>query len=380
MNLKEMVDTKLQVSLPAIKENYKILVKKLAPDSICGATVKANAYGLGMLEVSTALYQVGCRHFFVHTFSEGMELRRILNYLLSADSKEAANIYILGGVTLDHLKEYVIHDLIPVLNYTAQVDLWATYALGTNRALKAVIHIDTGMNRLGLKPCDLDTSVLRQRLNSLDILYLMSHLSCADIPNHPMNLLQLRTFKESAELLGKLSGGAEYKLSFANSSAIFLGKDYHMNLARPGCAIYGMNPTPGKKNPMHPVIKLQARILQISRVKKGEAVSYMASYIAPRDRTLITIACGYADGYLRALSNNGYAYLDEYKLPIVGIVTMDMLMLDASEVPPQQLAATEYVELINSKITVDDIAATANTIGYEILTRIGHRVKREYIE
>jgi alanine racemase len=253
-----------------------------------------------------------------------------------------------------------------------QITSWAATARAASRPLPAVVHFDTGMSRLGLPPAEAarladDPS----RLSGLDLRYVMSHLACADEPEHPLNHAQRAEFNV---LRHRFPGVAA---SLANSSGIFLGPDYHFDLARPGCALYGINPIPGHPNPMKSVVRLEAKILQLREIDPPRTVGYGAAHRVMTRTRVGTVAAGYADGWLRGLSGRGSAYVGDVRVPFVGRVSMDLITLDVTAAP--QIRVGDPVELMGEHLSVDDIAATAGTIGYEILTRLGPRFHRRYI-
>ena len=340
----------LEIDLCAIAANYRLLKARHAKQSVA-TVVKADAYGLGMPAVSQCLWEEGCREFFVATLSEGIALRAHLS---------DAQIGVFNGLLAGEEKEYAHHRLMPTLNDPAQVERAGE--------LPSILHIDTGMTRLGLNMSDLKAI----RHPSSIYRYLMSHLACAGDPEHPKNAEQLVRFREACALLPGV------KASLANSSGIFLSPDFHFDLARPGCALYGINPTLGT-NPMQPVATLSAPILQIRTIDRDETVGYDATFSAPKGSRIAVVGLGYADGWPRILSNKGFAYVAGTKVPVVGIVSMDMLALDVSTIPHAQLTEHTHAEFTNDQQTVDDVAKAAGTIGYEIFTRIGRRVERRHL-
>jgi len=346
----------LEISLPAIRANYRLLKNRHAKKSIA-AVVKANAYGLGVEAVSKALWEEGCKEFFVATLEEALELREIL---------PDAQIGVFNGLLKNEEKDYAQHRLTPILNTVEQAIKWQ---VASNKE-PAIIHVDTGMTRLGLSEADVK-KILHSPLATHHSLLLMSHLACAGEPDHPKNTEQLKRFKQALALFPKAEA------SLCNSSGLFLPAEFHFDLGRPGCALYGINPT-NSKNPMQQVAVLSAPILQIRALEHDEDVGYGATHAAKKGSRLAVIALGYADGWLRLLSNKGFAYVAGYKVPIVGRISMDMLILDISQIPESKLTLGVRAEFINKEQTVDDVAAACGTIGYEIFTRIGERVKRVY--
>ena len=355
----------LTVSLKAICENWWLLDARVAKPGVCGAVVKANAYGLGATRVAQALFEAGCRHFFVATVEEGVELVEACDIF----KNNQATLSVFHGVaTKEEAEICAAYSLIPVINSPAQWERWASMPM------PYLLHVDTGMNRLGFSLSQLQhwVEVFRTKPHRPPE-YLMSHLACAEKPEHPLNAAQWNTFAAALALL------PEVPASFANSAGIFLGRDYHFSLARPGCALYGINPTL-KQNPMQPVVTLRAPVLQWRVTEKAEeSVSYGATCRVAKGTRIATVGVGYADGLHRALSNKGEAWLAGQRVPILGIVTMDMIMLDATSIPEEKLNAQLQAEFIGEHITVDEVAAKAGTIGYEVLTRLGNRLRREYV-
>jgi alanine racemase len=239
--------------------------------------------------------------------------------------------------------------------------------------LPCALHIDTGMNRLGLTAAELDRLAEDpKRLVGLELMLIMSHLACADEADHPMNRRQLGRFRAALDRL------PHCRASFANSNAIFLGREFLFNTVRPGVALYGANPTPGAPNPMAQVVTLKGKILQVRDVDRGETVGYGATHRFTRPRRIATVSVGYADGFLRSMSNRGSAAIGGVTAPIVGRVSMDLITLDVSAAPPERARPGGFVELIGPARTIDDVAADAGTIPYEILTALGPRYERIY--
>jgi len=353
----------LTIDLAAIQGNYRRLQKKLG-GTACAAVVKADAYGLGASEVGPALWTAGARRFFVAMPDEGIRLRRSL---------PDAEIYILGGLFEDAEEAYFGHDLRPVLNSLREVRLWADFRRRRQSRLAAALQIDSGMNRLGL-PKE-EVTALQQAediLQNLDLCFVMSHLASADEAGNVQNQEQLTRFRTSLDHFPKLAA------SLANSSGIFLGAAYHFDLARPGAALYGINPTPGQANPMQPVVQLQARVLQVRNIQPGDRVGYGGRFQAEKPGRIATVAVGYADGFLRYLSDRGSAWFQGTRLPLAGLVSMDVAGVDVTGLPPDRLKPGDLVELLGPNQGVDDLAAQAGTIGYEILTALGRRYHRVY--
>jgi len=351
-----------EINLAALRANYRLLSQKTAPNQ-CGAVVKADAYGLGCNIVAPALWEEGCTRFFVATIAEGVALRKYL---------PNAHIGVFYGVTTQEDAALAIaHKLQPSLNSLGQVELWGRVAAERGHALPASLHVDTGMTRLGL--CVEEAMQLAEqpeRLAGIEIQWLMSHLSCAGVPEHPLNLKQLRRFDALRKLF------AHWPSSFANSSGIFMGQGYHGDLARPGAALYGINPTPYAPNPMQTVVTVKAPVLQIRRLTEAESVGYGATYEAPKGALLATVGCGYADAVIRHMSHHARAWVAGHYVPVIGIVSMDLTVVDISDLPEGAVQAGDWVEFIGPHLPVDDVAAEAGTIGYELFTSMGARVKR----
>ena len=363
---KQQAGAVLTIDLAAIRANYRFL-RSQASSAHCGAAVKADAYGLGAIPVARALASEGCRHFFVAHLDEGIALRPHL--------PASSDIFVLHGLLPHTELEFIEHRLIPVLNSTAQVDGWRQAARIVDRRLPAVVQVDTGMSRLGLSHAEVEAWLHdADFLQGIELRCLMSHLACAERQEHPMNVLQLEAFRA---LRGKLP---RCTASFANSSGIFLGPDYHFDLVRPGAALYGIAPVHGAPNPMKPVATLRARVIQTRVIGQGDCVGYGGTYRAPGRRRIATIAAGYADGWLRSLSGRGFALVDGVRLPVVGNVSMDTFALDVTDVSPDRVQAGAFVDLICDAQPVDEVAAIAGTIAYEILTSLGSRYCREYVD
>ncbi len=358
----------LTIDLDAIGANWRRLRDRVAGAS-CAAVVKADAYGLGMTQVAPTLVAAGCRTFFVAQFDEGVALRAVL--------PEAA-IGILAAPVIGLEADYARHGLMPVLNSLSDADAWAAFAREHDAAPQAILQLDTGMCRLGLPPAEVDAIADDPgRLAGIRPAYVMSHLACADEPEHPQNGEQHRRLR--AALSNLPPPFADAPVSFANSSGIFLGPEWHYDLARPGYALWGGNPTPGRPNPMRDVVRLEGRILQVRDIDRRESVGYGATAtVAPGSR-LATVAVGYADGWLRSLGAQGSALVSGTPAPIVGRVSMDLIVLDVTKVAAGGAVPGALVTLLGPGRDIDTVAAEAGTIGYEMLTALGARYARVYI-
>lgn len=354
----------LTIDLAAIRHNYNLLRTRLAKAS-CAAVVKADAYGLGAAHVAPALVAEGCRHFFVANIDEGIALRSILKGIRDIE------IYVLHGAPPGAEEDLSESALTPVLNSSVQIEAWQKLAQKLDRRLPAILQIDTGMSRMGLEASELENLLADEhRLRGIDLHYLMSHLAIAEEGDHWMNREQLRRFRQAQAVLG-VHG------SLANSSGIFLGQDYHFDLVRPGAALYGLNPLKDADNPMRPVVRLQGKIVQLRTVAPGDYIGYGLSYQAETSRRIATVLVGYADGWMRFLSNRGYVLFQGHRVPIVGRISMDTITVDVTAIDSLHgVNAGDTVDLIANDHPVDEVAKLAGTIGYEILTGLGSRFHR----
>lgn len=355
----------LRVDLAALKANYLKLCQLAAPTPV-SAVVKANAYGLGVTAVTDTLYAAGCRHFFVALTHEALDLRPHL----PAD----AALYVLNGLTPGSEDRAAKAGLIPVLNCPEQLDAWVAVARQIGQTLPALLQVDTGMSRLGFMPEDLKTlAAMPERLQGVRIDYLMSHLACADEPANPANGQQLEAFELASRLFPATL------LCFANSGGLFLGAEYHADLCRPGIALYGAAPHPERPNPMQPVIALDLAVIQTRSVPAGTRIGYGGTVVTDAPKRLATLSAGYADGLPRRLSDQGAVYFRGVRLPFIGRVSMDSIIIDIDALPEGTLKAGDFVELIGPHQSLDDVAAAAGTIAYEILTQLGPRYHRHLI-
>jgi alanine racemase len=353
----------LTIDLAVVRENYRRLKARLGGVK-CAGVVKADAYGLGAAQVAPALAEEGCDTFFVAHVAEGISLRGALG--------PQAVIYILNGVPPGAESECADKGLTPVINSLEQLAAWRRTATGRGERLPAAIQVDSGMSRLGMAPAEVERLASDpDALTGIYVDLVMSHLACADEPANPANLLQRRGFEA---LRARVPQAAA---SLANSSGIFLGPGYRYDLARPGAALYGVNPTPGSPNPMRPVIRLSAKVIQTREVPGGAGVGYGHSFRTAEPLVTATISLGYADGWQRRAA--GAAFFNGVRLPFAGRVSMDSIVLDISALPPGALHAGDLVDLIDEKQTVDEVADFSGTIGYEVLTGLGRRFYRRYV-
>jgi alanine racemase len=284
---------------------------------------------------------------------------------------------VLGGFFANTGDGYAKTDSRPVIGDLNELAEWDVFCRRSGWSGGAAIHIDTGMNRLGLTISEAQGIIPRINAGDHGITLVMSHLASAEQLNNPVNARQLTTFREIASLFSGVPA------SLANSSGIFLGPQFQFDLVRPGAALYGVNPTPEADNPMRPVVDLKARIVQIRNIDRGETVGYGGTWTARRPTRLAIIAAGYADGYFRAASSNDGTRGAEVvvagkRCPIAGRISMDLIAVDITDVDKSAARRGHMVTLIGEGITIDELAHHFGTIGYEVLTSFGKRYARVY--
>lgn len=357
----------LTINLKAIIKNWKTLSKKLDKKTLCAAAIKTNAYGLGARKVASALVSAGCKNYFVAYPFEGKELREVVGN---------QQIFVLNGIVKNMENFYVQNDLIPVINSLEQLKIYSHYAKKSNKKLKIAVHFDTGMVRLGIPTYEL-LELLENNdvFSSLEPVLVMSHLSCADDKKHPKNAQQLELFKKIKEAFKKKF--PNIKASLANSAGIYLGKEYHFDMVRPGIALYGGRPF-DECSDLENVVGLKAQILQIQKAKPPQTIGYGATYELKEEKTIATASIGYGDGFFRSLSNKGCGYINGQKAPIVGRVSMDLTSFDVSNIS-QKLSAGDYIDIISLNNPIEKLAKNAKTVNYEVLTNLGRRYYKNYI-
>ncbi|MEM7046755.1 MAG: alanine racemase [Pseudomonadota bacterium] len=347
---------RLDVNIHALKQNYNTLKAQVGASQIA-PVVKADGYGMGALQVSRALKKAGAQTFFVANFHEAKALRH---------ADQDSHIACLAGVADDRATgDYLKERIIPVLNSLAQLKRWQ------NANQPAFIHLDTGMNRLGMPPNEQQTLLAEPNLlATIPALIYLSHLACADDHNHPLTTKQKAAF---AMLRAKLPKG---RASLCNSSGIFRGEDGHLDMVRPGAALYGINPTPETDNPMTPVVGLSARVLQTRMIAPPDSVGYSATFTTKQPTKIATLAAGYADGLHRRLGDKLIVEIEGHLCSSVGVISMDLTTIDVSDVPFDPTG--HWVRIIGPHQDVDALARHADTIGYEVLTSLAPRVIRSY--
>ena len=355
----------LEINIDSIIHNYQLINNKVG-NTECAAVLKADAYGMGASVVAKALDKVGCSTFFVATIDEGIELRACF-------SKNENQIAVLSGLLEGSEDIFYSNKLTPVLNDTEQIKKWAIYNKQKNISAPSILHIDTGMNRLGLTINELyDIIKNPTELKELHVEWIMSHLACGDQPRDIMNEKQLSVFLNAKKEFPNV------KASLANSAGVFLGQSYHLDMVRPGIALYGSGSGSIPSKPLKQVIKLYSRILQIRTLSTGASVGYGASYRVSEATRVATVGLGYADGYLRSLSNCSWVFFNGLRLPVIGRISMDYITIDITQIASEKIKTGDFIEIIGDKFTLDDLATVANTVPHELLTRLGTRHHRIY--
>jgi alanine racemase len=357
----------LNVDLDAIVANWRKLEKTAVPAE-CAGVIKADAYGCGLDPVARALATAGCKIFFVATLDEARAARAAL---------PSATIYVLDGFFQTCGDAFAKIDCKPVIGDLNELAEWDVFCRRTGWAGGAAIHVDTGMNRLGLSVAEAQGIIPRINAGDHGITLVMSHLACAESLNHPLNAKQLATFREIASLFSGVPA------SLANSSGVFLGPQFQFDMVRPGAALYGINPTPEADNPMLPVVELKARIVQVRNVEKGESVGYGSTWTARRPTRLAIVSAGYADGYFRAGGSNdgtrgAEVVIAGKRCPIAGRISMDLMAVDITDLEKNAARRGHMATLIGEGITIDELAHHFGTIGYEVMTSLGPRYARIY--
>lgn len=367
---------RLTIDLGALVANFSRLAELSAPAE-AAAVVKADAYGLGAAPVVRALAAAGCRRFFVALPHEGIAVR--------AAAPEAEIFVFAGLFGGEAAVSYRDAGLIPVLNSQSDIAVWEAHGWDGERALPCAIHVDTGMNRLGLTVERARALAEENALTgALKPIVIMSHLACADEPDNAKNRQQLELFQAVRALFPGIES------SLANSAGVFLGGDYRCDLTRPGIGLYGGGAVSGLAKPMHPVVTAEATVLQVRHARAGETVSYGATHTLDRDSLVAVVATGYADGYLRSTSGSGVplrearpqgaeGVVQGHRVPVLGRVTMDLTMFDVTDLGPDAVSVGDAIELFGPHMPIDEVAAAAGTIPYEMLTALGRRYHRHYV-
>ena len=343
----------LEVNLKNLIHNFKVF-KKFIKNKQVAATIKANAYGIGDKIAFSTLYKNGCRHFFLATLNEGLELRK---------SFKKGYIYILNGLENNDINIFKINKLIPILNSKIEMKVIE------KTKFKFGIHIDTGLNRLGINKKDLPKKIY----NKKNLQIVLTHLASSDEKKNLYNYFQNKKFKS----INNLFKNKKIIFSLANSMGTILGKDFHYDLLRPGISLYGGHYNTKLKKYIKPVVKLKAKILQIKQILKNEYIGYNQTYKTKKSIWIAVIGIGYGDGISRMLNNKGFVYYKNHKFRILGRISMDSITIDISK-SCKLFKIGQYVEIINYSHGIDKLAKQCKTISNEILTSISNRVQRIY--
>ena len=362
---------RLTIDLGALVANWRLLAERSKP-ALAAAVVKADAYGLGIVHVVPALWRAGCRSFFVALAEEGLRVKAVA---------PDARVFVLNGFFAEAFPIYEQSDLIPVIGSLEELAGWRRANADRREKLAYALHVDTGMNRLGLTVEEAE-SIARD--GGQQPILLLSHLAAADEQGHGLTRRQFESFQK---LRGLFEG---IESSIANSPGIFHAGSPAQELTRPGIALYGGEALSGAANPMRPVVTLEARIVQVRSARKGETAGYGATALLERDTRIAICSVGYADGYLRSASGSGVplrqvvaggaqGHIAGQRVPVLGRVTMDLTSFDVTDIAPEHVAAGDFIELFGRNIPLDEAARAAGTIGYELLTSLGNRYHRRYI-
>ncbi len=358
----------LTIDLDALRSNY-LTLKAIGGQAECAAVVKADAYGIGIERAVPALWSVGCRTFFVALLDEAERVLAVA---------PKATVYVLNGLFIDNAHQFLESDARPVISSLDEIREWAALRQASGEPLSSALHVDTGMNRIGLSQAQFDMwCESRPDDQRFDISLLMSHLACAEETANPMSEIQLENF---LNIRSKLSN---VPASLANSAGILLNSKFHFDVLRPGIALYGGDSLIPTAAALKPVVHLAGKILQVREVPSGDSVGYGATWVAERDSRIAIVSAGYADGYFRTstaknIGDTAYCCIDGSKAPVVGRVSMDMITIDVTDIETLRVARGEFVELLGHNITIDKFAHFSGTIGYEVLTNLGSRYARVY--
>ena len=361
-------DSAITINLDAIIANWRYIDGLSAPTTRTAAVVKANGYGLGSSAVARALAQAGCELFFVANLTEAAELRTVFRQTGHGDIP----IMVLHGVQRGQEADFSAHYLEPVLNDLEQISRWQLYAAKTNATFPALLHVDTGMNRLGLDADQADWLIQnRKTLDGLKLNFVMSHLVSGELIDDPVNVRQLNSFNKFHRFFPTIPA------SIANSAGSLIGSDFHLSMTRPGIALYGVNPLEDLDSPLQPVFDWQARILQIRNAAAGTRVGYGGTHQLDRDSQIATLGVGYADGYRRQLGGMATVSIGGRLAPVIGRVSMDSITVDVTGFD-QEILRTGTASLVHADYRIEEMANDVGTIPYEIMAGLGPRAKRRY--
>ena len=366
-----LAGAKLTIDLDALAANWKSLDQRSGAAE-CGAAVKGNGYGIGLEQAVGALTAAGCRTFFVALPDEGIRARQV---------SDGARIFVLNGLMKGAGDELLRHNLLPVLGSVEETVEWRELAGRHGRPLPAALHVDTGMNRLGMSESEARSLVSdSDNFKGVNLQLIVSHLACGSTPDHSLNVCQQSVFRNIRDIFPAIHG------SLANSAGIFLGSGYHHDLVRPGISLYGGAALDDhlRSNPMRPVVKVEARILQIRTVPTGEGIGYGSAECAKRDSKVAIVGAGYADGYHRRAGSSdtergAFGYFRQQKVPVIGRVSMDLTAFDITDCLETRPERGDWITMLGGDAALGAVAACAQTIDYELLTGLGSRYSRHYI-
>ncbi|MEN3791410.1 alanine racemase [Fulvimarina sp. MAC3] len=363
---------RVEIDAGALQRNWAALAA-VHPGSRTGAAIKANGYGLGAEAVANTLYEAGCRDFFVAWPDEGLSVRRTLG--------PKGRIFVLQGIEPEAVDVLAANTLIPVLSTPDDLAIWVDGLARTGCIAPAALQLETGMNRLGLDTRDFSKAMELAAEKKLDIALFISHLASADMSAED-TAEQHRRFEAMTRPFPQI------ERSLANSAGTVCGEQFGFDLTRPGIALYGGKASLRGKLDIEPVARLSASVLQIAVAEAGEKAGYAGAAHLTRRTRIATIGIGYGDGYPRALSGAGVpvregragpsAFLAGYRVPVLGRISMDMTLLDITDLPDDAARPGDRAELFGPQIPIDDVAEAAGTIAYELLTSLGSRVRREW--
>jgi len=352
--------SKLLINLKNLKNNYQV-IKNLCKESVCSAVVKANAYGLGDTEISKFLIKNGCNDFWVANISEALRIKQSISKI---------NIYVFNGLNKGEEELFYNNNLIPVINTFDQFQRWTSFLNNKNSYDKLIVQFDTGMCRSGIQLNEVEKLKKNIKVfNKFKDIILMTHLACADDKNNEYNLLQKKRFLK----ISKDFPGCRYSL--AASGGIFLGKDYHLDMVRPGIALYGGRLFFNRK--LKNVVSLNSPVIQLNQLKKNETAGYSRTFKTNKNILTATIPLGYADGIKIGISNKGFVYYGNTKLPMIGRISMDLMIINATKVK-DKIKVGDHLEIFGENFKLDDFAKLSNTLPYDIITSVSERCRRLY--